>query len=261
MAGAVVAIASVIGGVASAVAAVVVPIAAAVAAVVAPLVTTIGSVVAGIGQALAGTVGSLWTGLKTAVGPLVEGLKGAVETLSGAIDAATSPILTPIKNGLTLVNAKLKAIDAWVVAELKTVHDVIEIASAAATVKLLVDLVKGQASISEVIGKVAEGKSFETAVAIARLSNSIVTLGVGIVDRINTHWELIRKEVTTWDEVFKARLAEAIEVQKTELLSVVTPKLDTLGTYQTKVIKDVARLSRHIEDEAWFMWMLSRVLP
>lgn len=261
MPAAVVTIASVIVSVASAVAAVVVPIAAAVAAVVGTLVTTIGSVVAGIGKALAGTVGSLWTGIKTAIGPLVEGLKGAIETLAGAIDTATSPILTPIKNGLSLVNAKLKAIDAWVVTELKVVHDVIDIASAAATVKLLVALVKGQASISEVIGKVAEGKSFETAVAIARLSNSIVTLGVGIVDRIETHWELIHKEVTTWDEVFKAKLAMAIEIQKTELLSVVTPRLDTLGRHQQTVISGVAKLARHIEDEAWFMWMLSRALP
>lgn len=260
MPAAVVAVATVVASAAAAVAAVVVPIATAIAAIVTPVVAAIGSVLSSIGAAVSGAVQGLWTGIKTAVTPLVEALKAGIKTITGAIDTATSPILTPIKDALSVINAKLQAVDAWVAAEMKVVHDVIQITSAAAVVKLLVDLVKGQASISEVIGKVAEGKSFETAVAIAQLSKSIVTLGVGIVDTIDTHWEMIEATYNTWDESFKKELAAAIDIQKAELLALVTPKLDTLGEYGLKVNSEVARLWRHIEDEAWFGAMLMRVL-
>jgi len=257
---AVAAFAAVVSTVAATVAAVVVPIVATVAAVIGPIVATIGSVLSAVTTAISSTVTGLWTGIKTAVGPLVNALKAGIETIAGAIDAATAPILTPIKDGLSLVHAKLKAIDAWVAAEMKVVHDVIQIASAAAMVKLLVDLVKGQASISEVIGKVAEGKSFETAVAIAQLSKSIVTLGVGITDTIDTHWKLIETSINTWDEQFKRELSEAIALEKAELLAIVTPKMTTLGRNQQMVIKGIARISRHLEDEHWFAVMFLRML-
>jgi len=254
------AIASVVGAVVGTVTAVVVPIVTTVAATIGPIVASVGSLISGVTTAISSTVSGLWTGIKTAVTPLVEALKAGIKTIAGAIDKATAPILNPIKDGLALVHAKLKAIDAWMAAELTIVHDVIQIASAAATVKLLVDLVKGQASISEVIDKVAEGKSFETAVAIAELSKSIVTLGVGMVDTIDTHWELIETTIDTWDEQFKRELAAAIKLQKAELLAVVTPKMTTLGRNQQMVIKGIARISRHIEDESWFVAMFLRML-
>lgn len=257
---AVVAVASVIVSVAATVAAVVVTIAATVAAIVAPIVATIGSILSTITTTISGTVTALWAGIKTALGPLVNALKAGIETITAGIDAATAPILTPIKDALSLINDKLIAVDAWVKTELAIVHDVIQIVNAAATVKLLVDLVKGNASIAEVIDKVAEGKSFETAVAIARLSKSIVTLGVGLVDTIDTHWQLIEATYETWDEQFKMELAAAIAIQKAELLAVMTPKLDVLGSHQLTVNREVARLWRHIEDETWFMVMLLRAL-
>lgn len=260
MPAAVVAVASVIVSVGSAVAAVIAPVVASIAAVVGTVVVSITSALAGVTAAIGSALGSLVTSLKTAVTPLINTLKGAIETIAGAIDAATSPILTPIKDGLALVNAKLKAVDAWMVKELAIVHDAIQIASAAATVKLLVDLVKGQASISEIIGKVAEGKSFETAVAIARLSKSIVTLGVGIVDRIDTNWELIKTEVETWPDQFMKELDREIEKDKVEILSLMTPRLDHLGRYQGMLTRDIAKVYRHIEDEAWFAAMLVRIL-
>lgn len=257
---AVVAIASVIGGVASTVAAVVAPIAAAVAATIGPIVASVGSILATVTSTISSAVVGLWDGITTAVGPLVDSLKAGIASLTNAIDTATAPILNPIKDAMSLVHAKLKAVDVWVAKELTIVHDAIEIASAAATVKLLVELVRGNASISEVISKVAEGKSFETAVAIAQLSKSIVTLGVGVVDTIDQHWQLIEAEVVTWEDQFKRNLAEAVSIQKAELLALVTPKLDILGRHQVMVTKSIARLSRHIEDETWFAFMLVKVL-
>lgn len=260
MPAAVVAIGSVIGGVVGAVGAVVAPIAAAVAATVAPIVAGIGSVLATVTTSVSTAVAGLWTQLSTAVGPLVESLKAGIVSINAAIETATAPILMPIKDALSVVNAKLEAVDLWVSTELTMVHDAIEIASAASTVKLLVDMVKGNASIANVIGEVADGKSFETAVAIAELSKSIVTLGVGMTDLIDDHWGLIEAEITTWDEQFKKNLTEAVELEKVELLGIVTPKLAVLGDHQLKVNRDIAKLSRHIEDEAWFAAMLLRTL-
>lgn len=256
MPAAVFAIGAVIASVASAVAAVIAPIAAAISAALAPIVASVTSIVAGVTSAIGSTIGTLAAQIKTAVTPLVTSLKAGIAKLTAAIDAATAPILTPIKDALALVNAKLEAVDVWLTAELAVVHDAIEVASAAGTVKLLVDLVKGTASISDVIGKVAEGKNFETAVAIAQLTKSIVTLGVGVVDRIDEHWQLIEAEVTTWPEMFKSELSLAIEQEKAGILSIMTPKVTEIGRYQERLNRDVARLWRHIEDESWFMYML-----
>lgn len=260
MPAAVVGIGALIGGVAGAVVAVVGPIAAAVAAAVGPIVAGIGSAISAITASVSSAVAGLWTQITTAVGPLVTSLKSSIVSINAAIDAATSPILTPIMDAMSLVHTKLEAVDAWMVEELTVVHDALEIANAASTVKLLVDLVKGNAAVTEVIGKVAEGEAFETAVAIAELSKSIVTLGTGMVDRIDEHWKLTKATITTWDEQFKINLAEAVELQKTELLAVVTPKMDVLGEHQLMVTRDIARIYRHMEDVPWFAAMLVRAL-
>jgi phage-related protein len=260
MPAAVVAIGAVIGGVAGAVAAAVGPIAAAISATLGPIVASVTSIVAGIAGTISAAVGALATQVTNAVGPLVTSLKAGIAKIVSAITTATAPILQPLADALGLISAKLKAVDAWLVAELAIVHDAIQVASAAATVKLLVDLVKGTAGISDVIGKVAEGKGFETAVAIARLTKSIATLGVGVVDRIDEHWNIIEAEIKTWPETFGRELDMQIEQEKAEILSLMTPKIVEVGRYQERVTREVAALWRHIEDESWFAYMLVRAL-
>lgn len=253
-------IGGVFGGVAAAIGAVAAGIGGALAGIVGGISAAIGGILSAITASVSSAVTGLWTQISTTVGPLVESLKAGILQINAAIDAATSPILTPIKDALSLVHAKLEAVDVWMVEELTVIHDAIEIANAAATVKLLVDLVKGNAAVTEVIDKVAEGKGFETAVAIAELSKSIVTLGVGMTDRIDEHWELIDAEVTTWKDAFQRNLAEAVELQKTELLAIVTPKLTKLGRYQELTFRRLAMINRHIEDVPWFATMLLKAL-
>lgn len=260
MPAAVVGIGALIGGVAGAVAAVVVPIAAAVSAIVGPIVASIGAVISSITTALTSTLTGLYTQITTAVGPLVEGLKAGIIKINAAIDAATSPLLTPIKDAMSLVHAKLKAVDVWMAEELTVVHDAIAIANAASTVKMLVDLVKGNAAVTEVIDKVAEGKGFETAVAIAELSKSIVTLGVGMIDRIDEHWKLTKTTVEGFKETFERNLRVETEQLRVEVLAAVTPELGRVGFEQQRVIRSIAQLNRHMEDVPWFAAMLLRTL-
>lgn len=260
MAAAVVAIGSVIGSVASAVASVVAPIAATISAAIAPVVATISSVVGSVTAALTTTVGKVVTTITTTVGPLVAKLKVGVADLTAAIDTATKPILEPLAGGLEILHDKLKAVDTWVAEKLLIVEDVTKLIDYVATVKILTDLVKGTASISDVIGKVAEGKGFETAVAIVRLTKSIAALGVNIVDRIDTQWKILEAEVTSFEDRFKRNFEMAIEQEKARLLSIVTPKMVTLGEHQLALAQSIARVSRHIEDEAWFASMLLRLL-
>lgn len=254
------AIGGVIGSVAGAVASVIGPIAAGISATIGPIVASIGSVISSISASISSAVGGMWTSIKTAVTPLVESLKAGISSITKAIDAATAPILHPIRDALAVINAELKAVDAWIAVELKIVHDALEIASAAATVKLLVDLVKGTASVGDVIGKVAEGKGFETAVAIARLTKSIAELGVGVVQRFEEQWHYIESQFIHWDDQFKMQIEEAIALEKAEILGVLTPKVAVLSDASMVLNRNVAKLWRHIEDESWFAAMLLRVL-
>ena len=58
----------------------------------------------------------------------------------------------------------------------------------------------------------------------------------------------------------RTTLGEEIALAKAIVMGRVTPTLTTLGSTQLNVIRAVARVSRHIEDEPWFTAMLIRVL-
>lgn len=145
-------------------------------------------------------------------------------------------------------------------ASLLVLPDVINIIKQASTVKLLVDLIKGQGDMTKLIGQVAEGKSVETAIAIAQLSKGIITSTVGVMDYVDSNVNILRAGIDNFDERLKTSLADEIAITKAELLAAVTPKMMTLGTNQQKVLSGIARISRHIEDESWFAAMLIRLL-
>ena len=261
MAAAVAAIASLIGSVASSVAAVVGPIVGAISAAIGPVVATISSVVGSITAALGSTIQATAATVTKTVGPLLAGLKNGIATIAANITKAAEPILLPIKEGLQLVHDKLAAVDAFIGEKLAIVKDVTKVVDYIATVKILTDLVKGQASIMDVIGKIAEGNAFKTAQAIAELTRSIAALGVNIVDRIDNNWKLLKAEFTSFEDRFRHNLEERVGQTKAQILAKVTPKITELGRHQQALNRTIARLARHIEDETWFAAMLLKVMP
>jgi len=80
------------------------------------------------------------------------------------------------------------------------------------------------------------------------------------MDKIDTEYELLGATIDTFDERIEASINERMELTKAEVLSVVTPRMTTLGRNQQMVIKGIARISRHIEDESWFVAMFLRML-
>lgn len=326
MPAAVVAIGSVIGGVASAVASVVGPIAATIASALGPAVAAIGSVIGAItstiGSALAPvlqtvgglanwvvtsvgqTVGSLVQTIATTTKPFITKLSEAIGNLVTGITETTRPILEPIKDGLQIVYDKVQTVNQWVTsafhpsarldelqraypeiwsewagdkdlflnslasrniissteAVLLRLPDAIETINQIATLKVLSDLVRGQASIGELLGKISEGKGFETAQAIALLIKNIASTTVGIMDRVDTEVGVLRASIETFDERVNSSLTEMTEQTKASILADVTPKMVILGGQQIQLSQQIAKVSRHIEDEAWFAAMLLRLL-
>lgn len=283
MPGIVTAIAAVIGSIGAAVGSVVATIGSIVGSALGAAVAAISAITSSITAALSGMVSGLIQPVFSTVGSVIESIGSAIGRVTSAITSTTEPILKPIADALGFIEAKLKAVDAWVTEQFAPINTLIEAVDKVATLKILYDLTQGTASISDLLGAVAEGKGFETAQAIAQLTKNIASLGVGIIDRVDKQWTLLRAEVTTFEDRFKRNLTDYVELQKAETLALVTPRIGLLGEQQMALNKGIAGISkkledeglyrtlaitravsmlyRHVEDETWFKQMLVRSLP
>jgi len=282
MPAAVVAIAGVVGSVAGAVASVAAGvggiIVSAVGTVVSLIGKTVGGLVGGI-SSLAKGVGDIVSGIgKGILEPAAAGIKNlsanltttvkdisgklttAIQNLKTAITKPLEPILGPIKETLEVVKTTVDAIKAPVEAILEPVAEIRKTIQDISELKVLGELLTGTGKVSDLLGKVAEGKGESTAAAIAQLLKTITTTSVTLLDKVKTEAELTRATIATFDERLESRLKEFAHTAKAELMALVTPKLDILGEHSLKVTREVARLARHIEDEGWFAAMLLRVL-
>jgi len=167
-------------------------------------------------------------------------------------------------------------------ASLLQLPDVIGIINEVATLKVLGDMIAGNASIADLLGKVSEGRSFETARSIALLSKEIMTTGINIMDLVDTNVGILKASIEGFDERVKENLRIFGEEAKAEILKAVTPRIDRLGLsisgirerqdnifapklsglgrYQMGMNRGIARVFRHVEDQPWFMYMLIRAL-
>jgi hypothetical protein len=327
MAGAVVALASVIGGAVGGIASVVGVITSTIGAAIGPVISAIGSSVGGIASAIvsaASAIGStvisvgqvVWTSISQVAGGIIDtigqaaaslskGLAKSISTIAKSLGSAVDGVLKPIKGGLELIKAKVDDVASWVnsafhpsaeLESLKAAHpdmwaaaegsnslfiqdlvtsgtisttqagllgmpDVINIINEVSSLKILSDLVKGNASIWDGLDAIAAGNTYETAKAIAKLSGQIITTSVGIMDQVETDVELLQASINSFDENLKRNLELRIEETKAEVLAKITPRLDSLGDYGLALNKKIAAVVRHIEDEDWFLIMLARLLP
>jgi len=146
-------------------------------------------------------------------------------------------------------------------ASLLALPDLFNIVNAVGTLKVLDNLLKGQSSIGEALTAVGQGEAGMIVAAIVELSKGIVTASVELLDYVDSNVGLLRKQIDGLDETLWRNIRERTELTKSEVLAVVTPRMTVLGDRQLKVVRDIARLSRHVEDRAWFAFMLARALP
>jgi len=286
-------IGSIVGGIASTLGGALAPIIDTIGGIANWVVTSVGqtasSLVKTVGDAVKPFLDGLGKAIKSvteAVGkvtkPILEPIKAGLETIKGAVEKVgqwvntafhpsarlaelqkAHPELWEMSQGYTdsfIMYLEDAAIISSTEASLLALPDVFVTINQVATLKVLADLVKGQASVTDLLGKVADGSSVMTAVAIAELSKSIITSTVGIMDHVDTDIGILRASIDAFDETVKSSLQQYASETKAEILAAVTPKLNYLGDNQQKVTAAVARLARHIEDEGWFAAMLLRVL-
>jgi len=290
---AVAAIGSVLGTITSALGAALAPIGATVSGIAKWVVTSLGQTVGSLVETVAKTtkpfldklgeaLGKLAAGIDQATKPILEPIRAGLKVVYDKVKAIEQWVSTAFHPSARMADLKAAHPELWAQsgnweptfvsmlevrglissteATLVVLPDVMQTINQVATLKVLADLVKGQASISDLIGKIADGKSFETAQAVAELSKSIVTTTVGIMDRVDTEVGILRSSIDSFDEHLRTTLVELAGKTKAEILAVVTPKMEILGRHQLMVTRQIAKLTRHIEDESWFMAMLLKAL-
>lgn len=286
-------VAPVVAGIASVIAVAVAGTVAAVASMVGGLVAGIGGLIQGIGVIVGGinqaiikpiadtliaVAGNITTvvkdisgglsyvigGIKRTIEPTVimvyDGVKWVTQTISAGVDAVALPILTPIKETLELVKGTVDAIKAPVDAIIEPMRALRETIESITSLKILGDLLKGTGRISDLLGPVSEGQSVATATAIAELTKTIAGSTVGMIDKVDQQFTLLGATVDTFDKRLSANIDMQLEQNKAEILAVVTPRMTTFGDNQQKLLRGIARISRHLEDEQWFAVMLLRAL-
>jgi len=291
--GAAAAVASAVAGIASLIGGAVAGLTSAVAGIAGSVVGTIGSVVggvtsflgdvgkfltgslnfdlAGIAKSIADTASGIASGLTTAIKAVtVPATKiitvvkkefiGRWVEIQQTIDNVAYPILNPIKETLETVKTVVDAVKEPVDAIMEPVKLMRETISDISSLKIIGDVLDGTAKVSDLLGPVAEGQTVETAAAIAELTKAIATTTVSTIDKVDVEFKMLGATIDTFDERIKTSVAEKVAVSKAEILAKVTPRLDVLGSHQAKVISGIARLTRPIEDETSFMFMLLRAL-
>jgi len=146
-------------------------------------------------------------------------------------------------------------------ASLLGMPDVINIINEASSLKILSDLVKGNAGIWGLLDTIAGGNSYDTAKAIAKLSQQILQTSTGIIDQVSTDVELLQASIMGFDENVRRSMQMLIDETKAEVIARFTPKIDILGKYGLELNRKIAAIFRHVEDEDWFLIMLLRILP
>lgn len=273
---------AIVGAVASAVTAVATVIGSAIVGAVAAVVGVIGSVLAPIAKVIEGVVAGISSIVAKAgtwitqtlgqtvegfietvgkpVGQVLEGLKSGIEKLVGVIEGKLEPVLSPIKDALQLTYDKLKAIDTWIRTQLKPLTEVVDLVEKVTSLKVLTDLMRGQADIMDLINELSRGGKRSTAVAIASLLKSITELGINLIDHTEKQYTLFSEKIRTSDETFKAAL-DQLQRDVADKMAIRFDNLDKVLFERTdSLAMKVAAITRRTEDLPWFAYMLLQVL-
>jgi len=234
-------------------------------------------------KALGKAINTVTGAIDVATRPILEPIKAGLEIIKGAVDQVNRWVLTAFHPSARLTELKAAHPELWEMsqgyestfvtllqgdgiisateASLLGLPDVLQTINQVATLKVLADLVEGQASVSDLLGAIEQSAGLATAQAIAELSKTIVSTTVNTIDRVDTEVGILRASIDTFDERLEKNLQLYAAQTKTELAGLVVPKLDQLGDTQQQINKRIAAIIRHIDDRAWFAAMLIKILP
>lgn len=213
-----------------------------------------------IASKLATVINAITLPVVLAINTIKGGIGAGLAAVVGIIDVPATVILEPIKETLEIVKGAVDAIKEPVDMVAGSFQQVREVISDIASLKIINEILADTTDISGLLGPIAQGKSIVTARAIATLVKSIAGTTVATMDKIDSEYKLLGATIDTFDEQIATTVKEKVALAKVSVLAAVTPKMTTLGTNQQIVIKGIARISRHIEDESWFAAMLIRIL-
>ena len=220
------------------------------------MVRAAGSITAAIGNLSAG----LYSAIESIAIPVTKAITDAAGAITYVVDPIATAILTPIKDTLVLVAGAVDMIKAPVNALLEPVIAARELINSVASLKILYDVLRGAGEISDMLGAIGDGEAAKTAEAIAILYRDITSTTVGMINKVDVETKALWASVDKFDERIKTSVDEGVEITKAEIMAMLTPRLDTMGAGSDKLTGELARLTRHLEDVPWFMWMLIRAL-
>jgi len=237
------------------------------AGILGPLVDTAGGVLKAVADVATGISAGLTSSIETLsmwIDGVIGGFMKHIWSIFGptisAIDNAVSIILSPVKASLEMIKGAIDTITAPVEAILTPLGEIRKTIQDVCNLKILYDLIKGQSTLAELMEGVGKGKTAEAVAAIAELYKSITTTSINLIDKVDTETELLWTTIDQFDERIKTSVAEDVALARAEVMAMVTPRLDTIGAAQTRASAEIARLTRHLEDGPWFVWMLLRAL-
>ena len=187
-------------------------------------------------------------------------LSGKITHIMGVVGETTAATLAAIEESLETVKGAVDSIAETVETGVTTAAKLREVISDIASLKIVDEMLKDVSDISDLLDPIANGQFMKTAQAIATLARAIVGTTVATMDKIDAERRLLGATIDTFDEQIATSIKDQMELAKAEVMTIVTPKMTTLGRNQEMVIKGIARLSRHIEDESWFVAMFLRML-
>jgi len=223
-----------------------------------------GQVIANVAKAVTGTITAMSKSLTT----VIENIKAKIVTyyelslgkLMKPMFEGADKILAPIKDTLTSIKGAVDAVKAPIEAIMEPLKAARELLNAVSSLKILGDLLKGQASVADALSAIAGDQVSSNAAAILTLYRDITNTTIDIVDKVDVETKLLWTSIDQFDERIKTSVNEGVELAKAGVMNIVTPRLDTIGTAQAKAAGEIAMLNRHLEDVPWFAWMLLRLL-
>jgi len=243
---------------------------------------TVGGIAGDVLDSLGEFVSDVWEGFSEVVTDVAENLDETITGLGEKIEefakdlnkeiefafgktmeapnSIMHKILTPINKSLKTVKTVVDAINEPIEAITAPIKSARELIQKISSFKIVEEILKGEKDVLDFLYAWADDETNRAITEFAELYRDITGSTVAIIDRIDIETDMLWTTIDTFEETLKSSAAEFEKRLEAELKGVITPKLDTLGTTQQKVIRDISRLSRHLEDQTWFMAMLIKAL-
>jgi len=242
------------------VAAVAVTVASIIASVVAAVTATIGPIISGIGQVVGNAVAVVTENVLAATEAISTAIQSAIEVVMNGISNLTQPILEPIKDTLVVLDKMTASINTYVTTTLEPVMALIETAEKVSGLFMVVNLLKGAESVTDVMRIVAYQNGVQTARAIAILYNQIVRTAYDTMQLIQDTAATFNSRVIHAEERIRESNEQALEELRGRIKEQQIRMEGALLGRTHFFERRVDAVAKKTEDLAWFGDMMVKVL-